>query len=169
MSYYSHVEITVVDGDLASDPHEQQVTRVKPFVEKFRSMEHRDGFDGIYLDQIEEILAGKLVLMHGDSSQAEEFVRFLSECFPDTTFATRGMGEEFDDLWRLQYVNGQVIAENPGKAFSSPQPAAGTPLFTRVPNASGKDWRSFIRPAYLQALLAAVILLAVAILALSWR
>ncbi|MET0534985.1 MAG: hypothetical protein ABW171_12230 [Steroidobacter sp.] len=167
MSYYTHVEIAVIDGDLASDPHEQQVARVKPFIEKFRSMEHRDGFDGMYLDQIEEILAGKLVLMHGYSSQAEEFVRFLSECFPDTTFAARGMGEELDDLWRLRYVNGRKIAENPGRAFPSPQPEAGAPLFTRVPNASGKGWRSFIRPAYLRALLAAVILLVAAILVLS--
>lgn len=167
MSYYTHVEITLVDGDLASDPHEQQLARVKPRIQKFRSMEHRDGFDELYLDRVEDILSGKLLLMRGYSNHAEEFVRYLSECFPDTIFAARGVGEDFDDLWHFQYANGQRIVETPRRPLTSEQSRADGQMFTRVPDVTARGWRSFIRPVYLKGLLAALILFVVAVIILS--
>ena len=169
MSYYTHVEITIVDGDLASDAHEQELARVKPHLQKFRSMEHQDGLDEVYLNQVEDILSGKLLLMRGYSSHAEEFVRFLSQCFQDTTFAARGMGEDFDDLWRFQYANGQRIVETPRKPLGPEQPRANKQLFTRVPDASAQGWKSFLRPVYVKGLLAVLILFVVAVIVRSWQ
>jgi hypothetical protein len=51
----------------------------------------------------------------------DDDMKALSKLFPDEVFILRGVGEEFPDVWRKAYKNGQMYSSTPVITFPAIQ------------------------------------------------
>jgi len=122
MGYYSRVELDWVGDNRAPLDEAQARMAFDEFAQQFdpdQTYDHaiwREEFGRLIGPDPEAVNIKNLT-----KEWATELVIFLSLKFPDLAFGIRGVGENFDDMWRAWGYRGQVHSDCP---LHPPAPAA---------------------------------------------
>jgi hypothetical protein len=71
-------------------------------------MDHEAAYFGWYdLDDLRELLDGKIKEFNHYEDYVEWILLYLTEVYPEASFEVRGWGEENDDVWVRRYAGGR--------------------------------------------------------------
>lgn len=108
MSYYSYVELTWDDSDYTLG--NLTFSDIEPIVRQWAK--DCDIHPDVILD-IKTIIENPFQpCFNGlDGALIQDLFACIAETFPQIHFFVRGMGEEFDDMWKYQFINGKLVEE----------------------------------------------------------
>lgn len=169
MSYYTRVQIAFEGASyFAAYSDEKILPHIIEKAEGFRGKYTNIGFDVQCLDSLGVALTGETLEIKSYAPLGpvfEEFVLYLSNAMPGTTFGTRGWGEDFSDTWTFSFCNGQQAGLPTGWGIQPRIPSTNQPMSTPTAgwltktNGAASGWRSIVSSGYLKAIVIALLTL----------
>ena len=110
MSYYTQVQLTFEGDSYFAAVSDEKIQPMLAAAAAEFDLYPPDGVNPFLPDNSEDWFTDRLILMSGYRSEAEKFLKYMSLKFPGVTFSGRGLGEEFEDVWVMSYLNGQRLS-----------------------------------------------------------
>src|SRR5262249_47726863 len=115
MSYSTMLDL-IVNGTMAGadvGASDLETNEQHPLLTEARRIADAEGWKPHSWETFRTLLAGAWTACNHYTDWLEPALLRLTEVFPDLVIAVRGMGEDFDDMWRKYYQRGRTFQKDP--------------------------------------------------------